>query len=286
LWVEGSEAFFPQHSKLQAPEISSLQPRSFYFEIFNRGTRPFAYTIRKQDNFLSCSADTGTITSEKRLEVRVDWSKVPTGKTFSRLWVDMLDQTVEITIPLNHIDTVALQSFKGFVVTGGYVAMEAANYQQSYATDKLQWKIIDNLGRTHSAMIVKPSVFSFDTLTSQTPFLEYRFYSNDTGRVTVHTCFSPTLNFNENIGLRYALSIDNEPPQIINMNKTYNLKQWEKWVADNLLTISTQHRIRRYGEHILRFWPLDGGIVLQRIVIDWGGLRPSYLGPPESYLKR
>jgi hypothetical protein len=36
------------------------------------------------------------------------------------------------------------------------------------------------------------------------------------------------------------------------------------------------------GYHTLKFWPLDNGIVLQKIVIDWGGVRKSYLGPPEQ----
>jgi len=76
-------------------------------------------------------------------------------------------------------------------------------------------------------VLVKPSVFIFDTITPMTLFLEYRFYSTDTGKVTVNACLSPTLNFNENIGLRFVVAIDNELPRIINMNPTYTLKQWK-----------------------------------------------------------
>jgi hypothetical protein len=33
----------------------------------------------------------------------------------------------------------------------------------------------------------------------------------------------------------------------------------------------------------MKYWMMDPGVVLQKIIVDCGGLRPSFLGPPESY---
>jgi len=37
------------------------------------------------------------------------------------------------------------------------------------------------------------------------------------------------------------------------------------------------------GYHTLKIWIVDPAVVLERIVVSHGMLRPSYLGPPESF---
>jgi hypothetical protein len=44
---------------------------------------------------------------------------------------------------------------------------------------------------------------------------------------------------------------------------------------------STKHVVG-VGEHVLNLWLLEPGVVVQRIVVDLGGVRTSYLGPGES----
>ena len=52
------------------------------------------------------------------------------------------------------------------------------------------------------------------------PHLEYECMYTDTGKVKLNAYFSPTLNFyNTEEGLQYAISIDNEAPQIISINR-------------------------------------------------------------------
>ncbi|MDB5192874.1 MAG: glycosyhydrolase [Segetibacter sp.] len=163
----------------------------------------------------------------------------------------------------------------------GYVSMEAEHYTNVANTNGITWQVIPNLGRTLSAITPFPVTAKPQTVGVNSPRLEYVVNLKDTGTVKVHTYLSPTLPFH-NEGLRFAISINDEAPQIINMNSGYNEGQWNKWVADNIIIKVSEHRVNKVGQQVLKFWMVDPGVVLQKIVVDAGGLKSSYLGPEET----
>ena len=64
-------------------------------------------------------------------------------------------------------------------------------------------------------------------------------------------------------------------------HETQNL--WRHWVADNINVSTSRHYITEPGIHTLKWWRVDAGVVLQKIVIrDEYQDAPFYLGPPES----
>jgi len=145
------------------------------------------------------------------------------------------------------------------------------------------------LGRTLSGVTPVPVTAQSQTPQPNSPHLEYNVYLFDTGRVKVEAYLSPVQNFNKTQGLRYAISFDDEQPLIVNIHEKdivpdWNYPMWwNRMVSDNIKIAQTTHKIDAPGEHVLKFWMVDPGIVLQKIIIDTGGLKPSYLGPPESY---
>ncbi|MCU7550143.1 glycosyl hydrolase 115 family protein [Chitinophagaceae bacterium LB-8] len=169
-----------------------------------------------------------------------------------------------------------------FFEKDGYVSIEAAHYTRAISTGGIQWKVIPDIGRTGSGITPFPVTATKQQLQIQTPHTEYDFYVYDSSKGVLNAYFSPTLNFTGE-GLQYAISIDNEEPQVITLNKEENNASiWNSWVANNIIIKKTEHKILKPGKHTLRYYMVDPGIVLQKLVIDLGGLKTSYLGPQET----
>jgi hypothetical protein len=120
------------------------------------------------------------------------------------------------------------------------------------------------------------------------PHLEYKMYLFSSGRVEVTAITAPTLNFIPDRPVRYAASFDDEAPQTVTLvSADYKVQNknpaWEKSVADNAHTVTSKHTIDKPGYHTLKIWMVDPEVVMQKILVNTGGLKPSYLGPPESY---
>lgn len=69
------------------------------------------------------------------------------------------------------------------------------------------------------------------------PCAEYDYYTYDSCKVVIRAYFSPTLNFHNAVeGLQFTISIDDEEPQIISLNKEGdNDGIRNSWLAGNII---------------------------------------------------
>jgi len=112
--------------------------------------------------------------------------------------------------------------------------------------------------------------------------LEYDIHLATKGKVTVRAVLSPTHAFLPGQGLRYAVSLDDEAPQVIDIHDAAHAAAWTTAAQDNAAVFSSTHVVTRPGPHVLKFWSVDPGLVLQRLVVDTGSLAATLLGPQES----
>ena len=209
-------------------------------------------------------------------------SYIPTDSSSSSQTVTEDVTLTETVTPDPYVEKPAPNSF---IERNGYVSMEAAHWTKAISSQNIKWKIIPDIGRTGSGVSTFPVTRSA-TISTSSPRLEYHFYTSDSGSIKVNLYFSPTLNFHNDEGLKFAVSIDDEQPQVIALNKDdNNVRVWEGWVANNIIIKSSSHQINKPGKHVMKYWMISPAIILQKLVLDLGGMKQSYLGPPETLIR-
>ncbi|MFA5251311.1 MAG: glycosyl hydrolase 115 family protein [Phycisphaerae bacterium] len=293
--IEGSDSWWPmEKSEAILPEFDPFNQQKYYIEVFNRGQASFDYKIESGEPWLIVTPNQGKIDKEQRVWVSVDWQKAPAGKNKAAITITGPDsKQVKVDAPINNPASPKPEEVKGFVEGNGYVSIEAEHYARAVEATPIKWLRIPDLSRTLSGVTVVPVTAQSQKPGGDSPRLEYPMYLFNSGKVVVTVYVCPSQNFLNNGGLRYAISFDDETPQIINIHeKDIAVPDWKypagwnQMVTENVKITTSQHNIGKPGEHVLKFWMVDPGIVLQKIVVNTGGVKPSYLGPPESYYKK
>jgi hypothetical protein len=283
--VEGSTNSWPGSPEpATLPQFDSLSRERHYVDVFDRGQAPFDFTANATVPWILLSATNGTVASEQRIWVAVDWSRAPMGHADGAIEIRAGSaKPVTVNVTSFNPSEPSRDSLEGFVETGGCVSIEAEHFTRKSDTAEARWEKIPDYGRTLSGMAVFPPTARSLPLPADAPCLGYRMYLFDSGPVKVESILAPTLNFVPGRGLRFAISFDDEAPQVIDALAHNTLRDWETTVKDSVRKVVSKHTITEAGYHTLKFWMVDPGVVLEKLVVDCGGVKSSYLGPPESF---
>lgn len=252
-----------------------------------------------------------------RVYVSIDWSAVPPAPYSGTV-------NINVTTPCRGMDRYGFplpriqvpvrnravpDTFTaGFVESDGHVAISGAHYQSIVAPARssplnanVTYHRFASYGRTGSGVGLVP--LSTEKLTvEEAPALEYALYlfsNHSAANVTLY--ISPALNYlGDQTPLEYAVSLAPAGPggadavvkAVRPVGPTVGTGMpagWDGAVADAVWGHSgaytrTSFAVPREGAYALRVWALMPGVVVQKIVVDLGGVRQSYLGPPESFL--
>ncbi|SDM48644.1 Glycosyl hydrolase family 115 [Catalinimonas alkaloidigena] len=265
-----------------------LNDQRYYVEVYNTGTVPLSYTVTPKHDWINVSSRQGTVPYEEKIYVSVDWSRVPAGQTEGEIVLAGAGREVTLTVPVR--PAVPPQA-AGFVENYGIVSIEAANFQRKHEASPVMWEVIPNLGLTGSAVTTRPVTAPKQAAGKDGSYLEYQVVLLDSGTFQLDAWFSPTLNFQKDEGLLYAFSIDGEAPQVMNLHEHAQAADWtypDWWnsaVTNNLMKQTALRKHLSAGAHTLRYYRVDPGLVLQKIVLTKEGTSAeSYLGPPQSTL--
>ena len=135
--------------------------------------------------------------------------------------------------------------------------------------------------KTTDAQLVKG--LGYDWKVMRLGEVTYSFPKVDREQVEVFFYTVPFWPLYAGVSNRIAVSVDGGEPQVFeNKFKEYDLT-WKNQVLRNGAPCRLLFAIdKTKSSHTVTFHALDDGQMLQKVIINWGGLQPSYLGPAKE----
>lgn len=299
VWAEGEDVLKGMSSFHMLPMFNTYFRQSHFFDIFNKGANSINWSIKVSEDWIQINQEKGNTATEDRIWVSVDWTKVPVG--------DRISGIIEVTAEGARKENVYVSVFNPatpslaemdtlFVEHNGCVSINAVDYHRKVENDDIKIMTIPNLGfENASVQLGNPIAPMQRTGSSIVPRVEYDFYTFEQGSVDVYTYVLPTFTLSAdkdyagheatNIETRYGVCIDDGPVMNPSTSSFEYAQIWYESALKNCRINKTTLHINKPGKHTVKVLCGDAGTVLQKVVLDFGGMKRSYLGPRPTRTK-
>jgi hypothetical protein len=259
-----------------------------FIDVFNLGRASAPWLATANQDWINLSRAAGTLGEDARIHVSIDWARAPRGLDVNgTVKISGAGVTRTVAVHVFNLKRSRPQSLTGFVESGGTVSIEAEDFSDKINRAQGSWQVIPGLGRTGDSVAVFPTnapTIEPARIKQEAPALEYRLQLFTRGKLIVTCYLVPTHPLREGFGLRYGIGFDDQTPQIVTVGAGLEIPsgEWSRNVLNNTTTGTTALQVAATGAHVLKIYMIDPGVVLDKIVIDSGGVRHSYLGPGET----
>mgnify|MGYP000709460396 CR=1 FL=1 len=290
--VTGARAF---HA---LPAFDNYLRRTYPVEIYNRGGGTLAWTAHASEPWVVLSKSAGKTADEERITVGIDWEKAPSGNAVpAQIVFRAGEQSEKVLVSLFNPTAPSRAELRGiYVENNGCVSLPAAGCHRVRENDRIKITAVEDLGIEGPALQLGDPTAPLQIFRScDVPCVEYDFYAFDAGSVDVYTYVLPTfplhadrdfrIGENTNTDTKYSVQIDDGALATPSSSHVEYSQVWFESVLRNCAVNKSTLHIDKPGRHTLRIRVGDPGIVLQKIVLDFGGMKRSYLGPQSTLIE-
>lgn len=290
--VTGARAF---HA---LPAFDNYLRRTYPVEIYNRGGGTLAWTAHASEPWVVLSKSAGKTADEERITVGIDWEKAPSGNAVpAQIVFRAGEQSEKVLVSLFNPTAPSRAELRGiYVENNGCVSIPAAGCHRVRENDRIKITAVEDLGIEGPVLQLGDPTAPLQIFRSRdVPCAEYDFYAFDAGSVDVYTYVLPTfplhadrdfrIGENTNTDTKYSVQIDDGALATPSSSHVEYSQVWFESVLRNCAVNKSTLHIDKPGRHTLRIRVGDPGIVLQKIVLDFGGMKRSYLGPQSTLIE-
>lgn len=279
---------------LNLPTFNNLTRQSYFVDLFLRSNENVEWVAEPTHDWIKVSCNKGLLEGhfgkkQTRVWISIDWEKVPQGQRFNglvRFRGASQTRTVQINAVRQKINLAENEHL--FIDDNRYISIFAENFNRISNNGGYEWQLLEGLGYTGNSVWVNPLNIKekkYDPELENPSVLEYDFFLQRSGTVTIKVYGIPVHPVNKKFGVKFALSINNEKPQLIDFETHGRSETWKINVLSNTAEGAVQYQIKNAGLQTLKLFAIDPGVIIDRITIDAGGLIKSYSALTETKIE-
>lgn len=260
-------------------------PERRWFDVYTRGAPVINWSASAPYAWIKLSQVEGKLVpgeDDARVELSIDWAQV--SENFEEeVVIDIRSTEGDFEqIHLRILGRRAPEMFKsGFIEGDGYISMSASS-----GVRESQYRTLSDAGRTSDGAVFIDPIMSYGSLN-----LTYNVYLfSEASKVELLLFFNMTLDLDPTDPMRYDLLIDHHPVETHRLSAE-SLKAgqlpygWDSAVQD--CSWVKKHTLRGdsfgRGKHTIQLRLRSSNLMLEKLILDLGGVKESYLGPPPSF---
>lgn len=298
--VENGNAHPTISAYKEIPMFNVYVPRKHWINIYNQGNKAINWKATASAPWLKLSARHGRTLYGDTLWVDVDWNKAPKGKSIKgSIVLQNEDQQETLLVSVFNPEKLEYEAVAGaFIEDNGYISIPAASFSRKVENNGIKMKVIPGIGICENKVlqIGRPEQALLNYKNPDMPRVDYDFYTFTSGMVDVYTYVLPTFPLhserdfkipeNSNVDTKYSVCIDGGSAATPSTSSNEYTNTWYYSVLRNFRVNKSTLFVDKPGPHVLTMRIGDPGLVFQKIVIDCGGLKRSYIGPKSSQVKK
>jgi len=268
--VEGSAAVLGTNAGT-LPSFNPVANKPCFIDVFNAGTGAMSWTAQSSAPWITLTQTNGS--ADARIWVGIDWLSAPRGYAVpGAIVIRGAGATNTVNVKTFYPGSLNLATLPAAVENNGVVTMEAENFtSQQDGTNGVGWRKLTRACASGGGMTILPvtaAVIDPVAISSTTPSLNYQFYTFSTGAAKVQMACLPTHKLtSDHVGCRYAISLNGDMPQIVDINADEFSAGWNVNVLRAAAYGTSHHLISDSGLQTLKAWMIDPGVVLDKVVV-------------------
>jgi Glycosyl hydrolase family 115/Gylcosyl hydrolase family 115 C-terminal domain len=291
-WGIASEGEDTVLDEKKLPSFTKGFQQNYFIDIFLTDSSGMEWKAKPSNDWIILSSSVGKLYPEQnknqlRLWVSIDWSKISDSEhSIGKIFFEAAGQQKTIQVDAFQPKAVEASRFKGFAENNGYVSIFAQHFTKKQNTAHSDWKLTDGLGHTGrsftSAVDQPVSDTDASFIKKNAAWLAYDFYiyHEDSAQAIIYTL--PTHPLNDSYSMRYAITIDDGPLQLMDFRTFGRSEEWKQNVLSNTAIKKSSTFYLKKGKHTIKLFAIDPGVILDRLLIDLGGIKNGYGAVPET----